>query len=65
MDNGGHVIQVPDFVVRQVGLLQLQLAAANEEIQRLTAEIAALQAAPGFTPRPDPQERSARSAEVV
>lgn len=44
MDNGGQVIQVPDFVVRQVGLLQLQLAAANEEIQRLTAEIAALTA---------------------
>lgn len=45
MDNGGQVIQVPDFVVRQVGLLQLQLAAANEEIQRLTAEIAGLRAA--------------------
>jgi transposase len=44
MDNGGQVIHIPEFVVRQVGLLQLQLAAANEEIHRLTAEIAALKA---------------------
>jgi hypothetical protein len=56
MDNGRQVIEVPEFVVRQVGLLQLQLAAANEEIQRLTAEIAALRAfgaaADSATPTP-------------
>jgi hypothetical protein len=45
MDNAGQVIQIPEFVVRQVGFLQLQLAAANEEIQRLTAEIAGLKGA--------------------
>jgi hypothetical protein len=38
-------IQIPDFVVRQVGALQIQLAAANEEIARLRNEIAALRAA--------------------
>lgn len=65
MDNGGQVIQVPDFVVRQVGLLQLQLAAANEEIQRLTAEIAALRGGSGFSPEPFRQEPSAASAGVV
>jgi len=45
MNNGGQVIHIPEFVVRQVGLLQLQLAAANEEIHRLTAELAVLKGA--------------------
>ena len=45
MDKCGQVIHIPEFVVRQVGLLQLQLAAANEEIHRLTAEIAVLKGA--------------------
>lgn len=34
-------IQIPDFVVRQVGALTLQLAAAQEEIAGLRAELAA------------------------
>jgi hypothetical protein len=39
-----QTVQIPDFVVRQVGALQLQLAAANETIQQQAQELAALKA---------------------
>lgn len=39
-----ETVPIPDFVVRQVGALQLQLAAANEQIQQLLQELAAVRA---------------------
>ena len=52
MDDENQFIQVPDFVVRHVGLVQLQLAAAQNEIQRLNEELALLRARarPGAVP---------------
>lgn len=44
MDDENQVIHLPDFVVRHVGLVQLQLAAAQNEIQRLNEELAVLRA---------------------
>lgn len=43
VDNGQTML-IPDFVVRQVGALQLQLAAANEEIAALRQELSVLKA---------------------
>jgi hypothetical protein len=37
-------IMIPDFVVRQIGAQQLQLAAAQEEIRGLTGQLAAANA---------------------
>jgi len=42
VENSGTLVEIPDFVVRQVGVLQLQLAAAHEEIRRLNEELSEL-----------------------
>ena len=44
MSENGELVTVPDFIVREVGALHLQLAAAQEEIQRLSRELAMLRA---------------------
>ena len=40
MEGNGHIVEVPEFVVREVGALHLQLAAAHQEIERLREELA-------------------------